>query len=464
MQQPLCFSLHKKTFWGGISLLIFSVFIPFLLNVNTFNIIEKLTGAARFEDPILLLTAAINLVILNSARCFPHYIGSFFIAESIILTYKGKEIKLLKAAIVCIIVPPVYVIIGSIHHIHYDFGIPAIILLCLLTLIGRANYSLVSLLKKTLMVSVFIVAFQFLDIMPKLKGLPLGRGETSRDVKLIANFLGVEDTIQTTAMIFFFLLFFVGILLLFLIRDENNLRLVNELKEQNERMAMETRMHALENRTFMEMKHLVHDLKSPLTSAQALVGVLKLAEKSKNSTNLKYLDKIEDSIDRMSNMISEILNENHFTLLSSEDVLSSVLAQISISEYASIVEVQNNAPNQMICVNKIRMTRALVNLIENSFYAINDNDGKILITVSKICKDGNWLICFTVQDNGKGMSKNQLESIWEIGFSTRNSHGLGLSFVKKVVTDCGGTIDIESEPDAGTTVILMIPEGECFHE
>ncbi|HWP52132.1 MAG TPA: ATP-binding protein, partial [Clostridia bacterium] len=71
------------------------------------------------------------------------------------------------------------------------------------------------------------------------------------------------------------------------------------------------------------------------------------------------------------------------------------------------------------------------------------------------------LICFTVRDNGKGMTRQQLNSIWENGYSTRNSNGLGLSFVKKVVTDCGGFIDIESKPDSGTTVTLMMPEGEC---
>ena len=68
-----------------------------------------------------------------------------------------------------------------------------------------------------------------------------------------------------------------NMLLLLLVVDENNIRRISEQKELNEHMLMETRMRILENRTYMELRHLVHDLKSPLTSMQALVGVVKLS-------------------------------------------------------------------------------------------------------------------------------------------------------------------------------------------
>ena len=89
----------------------------------------------------------------------------------------------------------------------------------------------------------------------------------SKDIKLIAEFLEMEPEMNGTVAIFFALLMFMGILLFLLIRDENNLKAMNELKAQNERMIMDTRLRVLENRTYLEMRHLVHDLKSPLTSA-----------------------------------------------------------------------------------------------------------------------------------------------------------------------------------------------------
>lgn len=55
-----------------------------------------------------------------------------------------------------------------------------------------------------------------------------------------------------------------------------------------------------------------------------------------------------------------------------------------------------------------------------------------------------------------------MELIWERDFSARGSHGLGLSFVKKVVDDSDGTIEIDSRVGIGTCVRVTVPaeEGE----
>ena len=58
----------------------------------------------------------------------------------------------------------------------------------------------------------------------------------------------------------------------------------------------------LENRTYLEMRHLVHDLKSPLTSAQALVGVVRMTCDKKREMDKEsgYLSQVESSIEKMS--------------------------------------------------------------------------------------------------------------------------------------------------------------------
>lgn len=441
-----------------------SLFIPAFLTVDSFGIPQELAAAVRTVEPILLMQAALRLVFLNVLRSFPHYCGAFLIAESIIAPDKSRKKTLLKAAIVCVLIPLVYFMIERIYAIHYDFGVPALVLICLLTFLGQANYNLVSMIKKVLMLTSFIAAMQFLDVMPSLRHLPVGRGETSQDVKIIAAFLGIENTLDSIATVFFLLLLFVGVLLLMLIRDENHLRLLGELKEQNERMQMEARMRALENRTYMELRHLVHDLKSPLTSAQALVGVLKLSAQEQQAQEqeqtIRYFEHIEHSIDRMSNMVSEILNENHFSLLPTKDIISPVLAQISISDYAHLVRIDNEIPDQLLYVNKIRMVRALVNLIENAFYAVDPANGEILLSLGCRRVDGQQLVQIVLTDNGKGMSQGEIAAAWESGYSTRGSHGLGLSFVKKVLTTSGGTASITSATGQGTTVTLILPEGE----
>ena len=207
-----------------------------------------------------------------------------------------------------------------------------------------------------------------------------------------------------------------------------------------------------------ELQNLVHDLKTPLTSALALVGVVKMNEE--NDKNVEYLSKIEFSIESMNQMISEILYEEHKSLITTKELVDYLLSSISSAEYALKVRVDNFVPNSIINVNKIRFTRALINIFENSFYAIDKEEGKIILSINSIVKEKMSYIQFIIIDNGSGISLDMLDRIWSSGFSSRNSLGLGLKFVKEVVSTHNGTIEVNSIAKQGTTVIIHIPEGD----
>lgn len=464
---------NKKKFVGGLILVILGICMPWFLTINTLGIPQQAYYSIATNDKLALWMAAIKLAALNSVRAFPHFLGAFIISESIEVDSSYKMTNWLKSSVVCLIIPPVYYIIGKLHHIRYDLGIPAFSVIFLLILIGKQDYNYVSLWKKNMLIMVFLSALQFLDIMPSLGRLPIGRGEMSKDIKLVAQFLEMESELDTTALVFFFLLLFMGLLLFLLIRDENNLKAMNELKEQHERMVMDTRLRVLENRTYLELSHLVHDLKSPLTSAQALVGVVRMSCEAENREKESgYLERVEASIERMSGMISEILYENHTSCVTTEEMMDSVLAQISISEYSRLVSAENKALGRYFSVNKIRFSRVIVNLLENAFYALTSmEDGKIDFIVDTVtCENGEQLR-FMIKDNGRGMDEKTLAMIWEGGFSTRSSHGLGLSFVKKMIADAGGSILVASDVGVGTNITVLMPmdsdggeiNGECEH-
>jgi len=64
----------------------------------------------------------------------------------------------------------------------------------------------------------------------------------------------------------------------------------------------------------------------------------------------------------------------------------------------------------------------------------------------------------TVRDNGHGMSVDDIQSAFEPYFSTKDTgFGLGLALTKKIVSDHGGTIVLESEPGQGTTARITLP-------
>lgn len=463
MQRLKLKRFDRLNFFCGLALIGVGILMPLFLTVDNLHIWTDLMMGIRRHDSIPMLIAALKLVFLNILRGLPHYLGAFLMAESVIFTLDDRDMNLVKALLVLGGIAGVYELINALFHVRYDFGVPALVLVCMIFLFSHADYHLVSSAKKLIMVALFLCSVQFLDIMPALAPLPVGRGEMSWEIKNVARFLEAESVLQSAAVLFCCLFALMGLVVLMLVRDENNLRAVNELKKQNEQILMDARIKEMENRTFLEMRHLVHDLKSPLTSAQALISLAHVSlSEHQDDSNAALLDKAEHSIDRMSSMISEILNENHRTCLTTKELMDATLSQISVSDCAALVTLQNLAPEQYVSVNKIRFVRALVNLIENAFFAVDKASGQIQLTVRREADDALPVILFTVRDNGCGIDPAVLSSIWESGFSTRNSHGLGLSFVHKVVCDSDGAITVASTPIGGTVFSIVLPESDAF--
>ena len=100
------------------------------------------------------------------------------------------------------------------------------------------------------------------------------------------------------------------------------------------------------------------------------------------------------------------------------------------------------------------MIRAVSNLLENAWKVVDPHTGHIFL---RIQEDGDYVqIC--VEDDGIGMSREQLDHAFDIGWSNTGSTGLGLGYVKRVVDYQGGTLHIESIPGEGTKVFICLKE------
>ena len=455
MHNDLKIKVNKKELYLGLFLVVLGIIMPSIIHVHNMKIYSDIDKSLATFQKIYIVIAAGKLVLLNSIRSFPHYLGAFFIAEAFKIKYKDSDIKTTKALVICLIIPLVYVVIEKFYHIKYDFGIPALSMIAMLVVISKIDFNMVNITKKSLMVAMMIVAFQWLDVMPSLSPYAFGRGETSNDIKMVAELLESVELLQYVAMFFMLLFLFNSLILGKLVRDENNIMIMIEEKKKAQKELMDTQMRILESRTYMELQHLVHDLKSPLTSVQTLVGVVKLA--AKDEKTCEYLTKIEASVERMSRMISEILYGNQTSRITTKEMISSIMSQISGSEYVGMVEVLENPDNLYMNVNKIRFSRAIINLLENAFYAMDGKRGKINVSVYPYeWMDGSYAK-IVVKDAGKGISQDKIKDVWKNGYSTKGSLGFGLSFVQKVVDDNSGAIEMESTEGKGTTVTIIMP-------
>ncbi len=441
---------RKSLIMGGI-LILLGISAPIFINVKNFKIYDFLYESLDKNHQGLLMLAAIRLVLLNGIRGLPHYLGTFIIAESTDVKIKGKSVPHIKGFIALIIIPFVYSAIHTVHNIKYDLGVPAFIVIFAIMYLEKMDYSKISFLKKAIIIILLLLGAQWLDVIPQLSPLRFGRGETSQDIKAIACIIDGIDILSISSSMFFFLFTFAAILVTKLVRDEHKILMSNEENERVERELHETRMKALEARNYIELKHLVHDLKTPLTSVQALVSVIRLMEE--NPKIQDYLLRIEESIDNLSEMISEILYEDKKNIISTEELFNYILSQISHLPFAFNVEYINNVKDYCVNVNKIRFSRAIINALDNSYNALNDIYDKIYIYID--CEDDE--IHIEIKDNGIGIKEEVLEEVVKKGYSRRESTGLGLGFIEDIVNNHGGKMHLKSKYGVGTSLEIILP-------
>jgi len=79
------------------------------------------------------------------------------------------------------------------------------------------------------------------------------------------------------------------------------------------------------------------------------------------------------------------------------------------------------------------------------------------VTITLFARAEN--IGVSISDKGQGIPKKNLKLIFEPFFSTRPDHvGLGLTFVRRVIGEHGGEVQVESRLNKGTTITLTFPK------
>ena len=106
-----------------------------------------------------------------------------------------------------------------------------------------------------------------------------------------------------------------------------------------------------------------------------------------------------------------------------------------------------------------QLESALLNLAVNARDAMPDG-GTLTITTSRLTEGDRHWVRLSVADTGAGMTAETRARIFEPFYSTKDggSSGLGLASVHGFVMQSGGRIDVVTEPGAGTTFLIDLPE------
>jgi len=215
------------------------------------------------------------------------------------------------------------------------------------------------------------------------------------------------------------------------------------------------------NDELQEYAHIVsHDLKSPLRSIHALVSWLKEDNQGKlDAVSLQNFGLIETTLEKMEQLITDVLNYSSVGADTSSktevDLNSLVNELVSILYIPDHIEIKSLHVLPNIQGDRTKLQQVFQNLISNSVKFIDKKCGSIIIDVEDLKSHYK----FSIKDNGIGIEKKYHDKIFKIFHSlkkSKDSSGIGLSIVKKIINLHEGEIWLDSEPNVGTTFYFTL--------
>lgn len=212
---------------------------------------------------------------------------------------------------------------------------------------------------------------------------------------------------------------------------------------------------------------IAHELRTPLNN---LMGETEVAlTKTRNIE--EYQQILESSLEeytRLSHMIEGLLflarAENTDIKLDRSEVDALKEIQNVLEYYDALAEekeihVQCSGKGS-VYVDPLLLRRAVTNILSNAF-RYSPSGSSLDINVQE--ESGQFLV-ISISDNGIGIGAEDLNNIFERFYRTPGAKfhdtrgsGLGLAIVKSIMDLHGGTIDLQSKPTQGTTVLLKFP-------
>ena len=219
------------------------------------------------------------------------------------------------------------------------------------------------------------------------------------------------------------------------------------------------------------INNMSHEFKTPIATINLALDAISNPKSLKTPNKLiQYANLIREENNRMliqvENVlrISQLQKSNETIHKKSIDLHKIILeatnhVQLLLKDKGGILNTNLNASNYVINGNKDHITNIIINLMDN---AIKYCDKKPNIKIETYNQKNDLI--FTVSDNGIGMTPNVQKKIFDKFYRATSGnihnikgHGLGLSYVKKIIDLHKGKIILESKFGVGTNFIITLP-------
>lgn len=211
-----------------------------------------------------------------------------------------------------------------------------------------------------------------------------------------------------------------------------------------------------------------HELKTPLTVIKAYSQLIrKRLRPGGNDKVFRYLETVDDKANLLTQLINTMMDfikfgVNKIAFDDEEIEWQSLVSEITEELQRTTSKVRfilRGQCNSIIFADRFRVTQLLTNILNNARKYSPENS-EVFIT---IFEDKNW-VCVSVKDSGVGMSRKDMEHIYEPFFRSKSSEannspglGLGLFLAKQLLTHYGGEIIVKSELSKGSEFTIKFP-------
>ena len=236
---------------------------------------------------------------------------------------------------------------------------------------------------------------------------------------------------------------------------------------------------AFRQKRLSEMKNdfinnMTHEFKTPISSISLAAQMLNDPAMRKSPAMLQQISTvINDETKRLRFQVEKVLQMSMFERQSANmkfdevDANSAIFSitntfKLKVEKYGGKITTELDAMDAIITVDEMHFTNVIFNLLDNAVKYRDEERPLHLVVATRDLGEENLEI--TISDNGIGMRRDDLKKIFEKFYrvSTGNRHdvkgfGLGLAYVKKIITEFHGQISVESELGVGTKFIITIP-------
>lgn len=226
------------------------------------------------------------------------------------------------------------------------------------------------------------------------------------------------------------------------------------------------------------INNMTHEFKTPISTISLAAQMLDDESVRKSPAMLKHLATvIGDESKRLRFQVEKVLQMSmyddaggsalKFTEVNVNNIIYNIVNthKIKAEKDGGKIELHLDADNSDVILDEMHFTNVIFNLLDNAIkYMKEDTPPHLTVSTEDV---GDNMLRIRIRDNGIGIKKDDLKRIFDKFYrvSTGNRHdvkgfGLGLAYVKKMVTIFKGTITAESEYGKWSEFIITLPLAE----